>query len=130
MLNEIDIEFMRESQDEIYGMRERPISLIYLDKLYDDFSGQLIGEEEVTLETSAVITEVSIRSKDGSRYVENGVEYEQGDIKVDVKIDAIRGLTDRLIRAEFNDKEYELLGGDAKGIGLRNRVEYIGREIA
>src|SRR5690554_2495875 len=130
MLNEMDIEYIRASQDEIYELRQRPIIVIYLEKVYDDFTGELLEETEVPRTVSAVITEISIRSKDGSRYVENGIEYEQGDIKIDVKLEYINDIIDKLTEAEFDGKKYELLGGDRKGIGSRNRIEYIGRVIA
>lgn len=130
MLNVNDLDFITEAQDEIYELRQRPISVIYLEKVYDDFTGELLEETEVPRTVSAVITEISIRSKDGSRYVENGIEYEQGDIKIDVKLEYIEDIIDKLTQAEFNGKKYELLGGDRKGIGTRNRIEYIGRVIA
>lgn len=130
MLNESDIEYMSESQDEIYTLRQRQINVIYLDKTYDDITGELIDEMEVVLPISAVVTEISIRSKDGSRYVQNGIEYEQGDIKIDIKLEYIDGIEDKIVRAEYGGKKYELLGGDKKGIGRRNRIEYVGRVIA
>lgn len=130
MLNAGDIDFMSESLDEIYTLRQRPINVIYLEKVYDDFTGELIDEMEVVLPISAVVTEISIRSKDGSRYVQDGIEYEQGDIKIDVKLDYIEDISDKLVRAEFDGKKYELLGGDRKGIGRRNRIEFVGRVIA
>src|SRR5690625_2896132 len=107
VLNEGDIEFMKNSQDEIYTLRERPIDVIYVEKTYDEFTGQLIGEEEKAQEVNAVITEITIRSKDGARYIEDGIEYEQGDIKIDVKIDNIADTKDDIIRAEFNGRKYE-----------------------
>ena len=79
-------------------------------------------------DVNAVITEISARSKDGSRRLINGVEVEQGDLKIDIKIELIDDIKDVITRAEFDEKKYELLGGDRKGIGVRNRVEYIGRE--
>ncbi len=130
MLTESDIEFMTEAQDEIYALRKRPISVIYIEKIRDDFTGEIISEKEMPREIHAVITEISIRSKDGSRYVENGIEYKQGDIKIDVKLEYISDISDKLVRAEFGGKKYELLGGDHKGIGKRNRIEYVGRVIA
>lgn len=130
MLSEADIEFMKQTQDEIYALRQRSISVIYLEKIYDDFTGELLEEIETTFGVQAVITEISIRSKDGARHIENGIEIEQGDIKIDVKLDNIEGISDKLVRAEFDGKKYELLGGDRKGIGKRNRIEYVGREIA
>ena len=128
MLNENDIEYMRQSQDEIYVLRQRPISVIYVNKTYDDITGEFIGEAETMRDVNAVITEISTRSKDGSRRLINGVEVEQGDLKIDIKIELIDDIKDVITRAEFDEKKYELLGGDRKGIGVRNRVEYIGRE--
>lgn len=128
MLNENDIEYMRQSQDEIYVLRQRPISVIYVNKTYDDITGEFIGEAETVRDVNAVITEISTRSKDGSRRLINGVEVEQGDLKIDIKIELIDDIKDVITRAEFDEKKYELLGGDRKGIGVRNRVEYIGRE--
>ena len=128
MLNENDIEYMRQSQDEIYVLRQRPISVIYVNKTYDDITGEFIGEAETVRDVNAVITEISTRSKDGRRRLINGVEVEQGDLKIDIKIELIDDIKDAITRAEFDKKKYELLGGDRKGIGVRNRVEYIGRE--
>ena len=128
MLNENDIEYMRQSQDEIYVLRQRPISVIYVNKTYDDITGEFIGEADTVRDVNAVITEISTRSKDGSRRLINGVEVEQGDLKIDIKIELIDDIKDVITRAEFDEKKYELLGGDRKGIGVRNRVEYIGRE--
>lgn len=130
MISDGDIDFMAQAQDEIYTLRQRPIKVIYIDKVYDDFTGQLISEKEVEARAQAVITEVSIRGRDGSRYVENGIEYEQGDVKIDIKVEYVEGIADKLTRAIHDGKTYELLGGDRKGIGKRNRYEFIGREIA
>src|SRR5690606_22563497 len=47
MLNVNDLDFITEAQDEIYELRQRPISVIYLEKVYDDFTGELIEETEV-----------------------------------------------------------------------------------
>ena len=130
MLTENDINFMAESQDEIYTLRQRPISVIYLDKVIDEYTGEVISENEEPREVGAVVTEVSIRGKDGSRYMDGGIEYEQGDVKFDIKYDYISDIADDLIRAEYDGKKYELLGDDKKGIGRRNRYEFIGRVIA
>src|SRR5690625_3645873 len=89
MITENDISFMADSQDEIYTLRQRPISVIYLDKVIDEYTGEVISEKEEPREVSAVVTEVSIRGKDGSRYMDGGIEYEQGDVKFDIKYDYI-----------------------------------------
>lgn len=124
MLTQEDITYMKDAQDEIYELRQRPITFIYLDKQFDPITNLPIGESEQSREVKAVITE--IRS---TRSMEGGIEYEQGDIKIDVKIELIEDIADKITRAEFDGKTYELLGGDRKGIGKRNRYEYLGREI-
>lgn len=124
MINEYDIDFMKDAQDEIYELRQRPITFIFLDKQFDPITNLPIGESEQSLEVQAVITE--IRS---TRSMEGGIEYEQGDIKIDVKIELVEDIADKITRAEFDGKTYELLGGDRKGIGKRNRYEYLGREV-
>ena len=129
MLNRGDIELMHEWQSEAYEMRCRPITLFYVDKEYDPISGIEIGEKEFELPAEAVITEMSIKGE-GSRYYEDGIEYEEGDIKIDVKLEYLTGNERKIIRVSFDGKDYEILGGDLKGIGRRNRIEYLGREIS
>ncbi len=129
MLNESDIEYMKDAQDEIYTLRQRPISLIAVEEVFDDFTGESLGKIEKERAAHAVITEIAIRSKDGARNIIGGIEIEQGDIKIDIKIEQLENAGD-VIRAEFDGKKYELLGGDRKGIGVRNRIEFIGREIS
>lgn len=130
MLNGADIDFMRAAQDEIYAYRERLIDVIYFEKVYDDITGELIDEKEVRREVEAVVTELSIKKANGARYIENGIEYEQGDIKVDIKIELIADIAQKITRLRHDGKEYEILGDDKKGIGKRNRYEIIGRVIA
>lgn len=130
MLNRGDIELMHEWQGEAYEMRCRPITLFYVDKEYDPISGIEIGEKEYDLPAEAVITELSIRTGEGARHMEDGIEYEDGDIKIDVKLEYLTGNERKIIRAKFDGKDYEILGGDLKGIGRRNRIEYLGREIS
>src|SRR5690625_1778966 len=129
MLNEGDIEFMRISQDEIYTLRQRPITVIYVEKEYDDFTGEVISEKDVPRKTSAVITDMSNRSVNGERYVVSGIEYEAGDAKFDVKKDGIDDIIDKVTRVKYDGKTYEILGDDKKGIGVRNRYEIIGRVL-
>lgn len=130
MLNRGDIELMHEWQDEYYTLRCRPITLFYVDKEYDPISGIEIGEKEYELPAEAVVTELSTRTGEGARHMEDGIEYEDGDIKIDVKLEYLTGNDRKIIRANFDDKDYEILGGDLKGIGRRNRIEYLGREIS
>lgn len=129
MLNAGDIEFMKESQDEIYTLRSRPITFIYLEKEYDPITGMLIGESEAERVAEAVITEMSIAKANGSRFYDDGIEYEKGDIKIDVKISLVEDIIVDIKQAQFDDKDYEILGDDKKGIGERNRYELLGRVL-
>lgn len=129
MLNENDIEFMRSSQEEIYVLRERPITLIYTEKVHDEITGEVISEEDRTIPTVAVVTEVSTKATTGGYTVDNGVEYESGDAKFDVKKELVESVITRISRICYNDREYEVLGYDSKGIGERNRYEIVGRVI-
>ena len=128
MLNEGDIEFMRNSLDEIYTHRTRTISVIYLEKEYDPISGLPIGEAEKAREVDAVVTEIS--STVPERTIEGGVKYIEGDVKFDVKIDLIDDVIDVIEEIEYDDEAYEITAVDKKGIGVRNRFEIIGRLIA
>lgn len=131
MLNVSDIEFMHDAQDEIYTLRERPITVIYLDKQRDPVSGIITGEEEVPRETSAVVTEItSVAGANADRQMAGGIVFEQGDVKVDIKIERISDIATKIERIEYDDESYELLSLDKKGIGRRNRYEIIGRVIA
>ena len=130
MLNESDIDFMAEAHDEIYTLRQRPISFIYVEKQYDPITETPIGEQEIAKQVKAVVTEKTLSKGEGGREEVGGIIYEQGDIKIDVKIEYIAGIADKVTRVEFDGKKYELLGVDKKGIGLRNRYELLGREIA
>src|SRR5690625_1422411 len=118
MLTENDINFMAESQDEIYTLRQRSINVIYLDKVIDEYTGAVISEDEEPREVSAVVTELSRRGKD-ARHMEGGIEYAQGGGKFDIQDDYRPEIADVLIRAEYDGEKYELLGADKKRIGRR-----------
>lgn len=127
MLNEMDIELMREWQDEIYTLRERPVSVIYLDKLVDPVTGVTIGEPEQTREVTAVVTEFT---SSNDRSMEGGIIYEEGDIKVDVKIEYVEDIADKITKLSYSGNDYEIVSLPRKGIGQRNRYELHGRVMA
>lgn len=127
MLNESDIDLMSEWQDEIYTLRARPVTFIYRDKQIDPISGIEIGETEHNREANAVVTEVSSNS---DRNIAAGIIYEEGDIKVDVKIEFIEDIADKITQMVYDGKEYEIVAKPKKGIGRRNRYELHGRVIA
>lgn len=127
MLNKGDIDYMNDAQMEIYELRQRPVEVIYLDKQVDPNTGVVIGEEENTFEVQAVVTELS---QGIERTINGGVVFEEGDIKVDVKIEYISDVARKIERMKFDNESYEILSVDKKGISRRNRYEIIGRLIA
>ena len=126
MLSEKDLEFMRDSQSEIYELRERPITVFYTEVERDEITGEPIGEKEFDLKVSAIVTENSgeVRS------VSEGTLFEAGDAKFDIKIEQLKGIAVLVERIEYDGKKYEILGDNKKGIGIRNRIEFIGRVIS
>lgn len=126
MLNAQDIDLMHDWQDEIYTLRERPVTVVFLDKAYDPITGVPIGETEQTREITAVVTEISSSS---DRNMADGIIYEEGDIKVDVKIGLIKDIADKITQLRYSGKDYEIVAKPRKGIGRRNRYELHGRVI-
>lgn len=131
MITNGDIELMHEWRDEIITNRRRPVTLQYFEKVFDDITGELIEEKEVSREVKSVVTELSSATGAGAdRYMENGIKYEKGDIWFSVKIELIDDIADRLERVIHDGKEYEILAIDKKGIGIRNRFELLGRLVS
>ena len=130
MINEGDIEFMRDSLDDIYTHRERPVTVKYFEIEYDPLTGVEIGKTESTREVSAVVTELSKGERANMREYENGVYIEQGDIKADIKIEQIEDIASKITQMSHNGREFEILSYVRKGIGERNRYELTGRELA
>lgn len=131
MLTDTDLEFIKETRDEITAKRKRPIELIYVDVLRDDITGEIIGETEHVREVLSVVTEVSSKTGTGTeRWMEGGIVYEQGDIWCSVDIELIDDIADKVEKIRYDGKIYEILAMDKKGIGIRNRYEILGRMIS
>lgn len=130
MINETDFDLMDEWRDEIVAHRERPITLTYVDKAYDPITGVPLGETEQPREVQAVVTEISSNVGRDERSMSNGILYEEGDIKVDVKIGLVGDIANKITQMEYNEKDYEIVAKPRKGIGRRNRYELHGRVIA
>lgn len=126
MITKADIDLMHEWHDEIYVNRERPVSVIYIGEEYDDITGAPISRGEVDREVSAVVTELSGASIE----MAGGIIYENIDIKFDIDLEHIGDISDELVRIEHGGKEYKVIAFPRKGIGRRNRVEYLGRSIS
>ena len=127
MLTESDIEFMHASRDEMLTHRERFIDVIYFEETRDPITGEIVGKQEQIREVNAVVTEISSGDE---RTMVGGVIVEQGDIKVDIKIELIEDIAKKLTRIKYDGEDYEILASDKKGIGRRNRYEIVGRLIA
>lgn len=127
MITNGDIDFMADSLDDIYINRTHPIILTYESVQFDDLTGLVIGKQDVPINTRAVVTELS---SGDDRYMAGGIEYERGDVKIDVKLEGLNGAELLIDRATFDDVDYRIISDDKKGIGRRNRIEYIGRVIS
>lgn len=131
MLTDADIEFMKESRNEIVAKRRRNIDVIYINTQTDPITGEPIGTEEVSREVLSVVTELSSATGAGAdRYMAGGIKYEKGDIWFSVMIDDIEDIADKITQARHDGQYYEILAKDKKGIGIRNRYELLGRVIS
>lgn len=129
MLTPEDIEFMKEARAEIIANRTSNITLIYEDGgTSDPITGEPTGTTEVTIAAQAVVTELSSQVK-YDKSVINGIEVQAGDLWFSVDIVVVEAVLARLERVIYDAKTYELLSRDKKGIGARNRVEFVGRLI-
>src|SRR5690625_1654333 len=130
MLDEADIEFMKQSRNEILTHRTRPVSFIYEQTVYDSL-GTPIGKSTTTETYEAIVTEISSASgANPERRSEGGVICDEGDSRVDINIELIEHIADDSKRMEDDGKAYMITAIGKKGIGERNRYEIIGREIA
>lgn len=127
MITNVDIDLMADWQDEIYSHRTHPINLTYETIVYDEILGTEDGVESVDVTVDAVVTEISSGEDE---YMVGGIRYEKGDVKIDVKLVDVLNFAESIKTALYDGKEYRLLSSDKKGIGKRNRVEFLGRVIS
>jgi hypothetical protein len=128
LLTQEDIEFMRQTRSEVVANRQSPITLIYEDGgEADQITGE-VSEVTQTKPTFGVVTEISSQVKI-DRYFENGVEVEKGDIWFSVAIEELTDIYEKITCVTYNGKSYEVVSKDKKGIGERNRAEFVGRLI-
>jgi hypothetical protein len=126
MLTPEDIEFMRQTRVEIVSNRQSNINIVYEDgAVIDPITGEPLGGGITRRPALAVVTEVSSQAAD--RYLVNGIEVEKGDIRFSVAIEDVADIYDKLTTVEYDGKTYEIIAKDKKGIGVRNRVEVVGR---
>ena len=130
MLTDFDIEWIKANRVELVANRTSTIIVKYKDvNERDPFTGEPIGETEVSRTVQSVVTEIS-SSSGGDRRLENGIEVENGDIWLSIAIDDVADILDKIERIEYDGKQYEILAKDKKGIGVANRVEIVARLIS
>lgn len=132
MLTLSDIEFMRNTRKEVVALRQHPIILYYeIEGELDPITNEPIGDEIVEIHTDAVVTEISSTAQSAfERLLNDGVLVEKGDIWFSVDIDVVNDLIEQITSVKYNGRDYEIMAADKKGIGERNRVEFVGRLIS
>lgn len=129
MLTPEDIEYMRQARAEIVANRQSSIILKYADGgEIDPITGEVIGGGTNDRPAAGVVTEISSQVKI-DRYLENGIEIEKGDIWFSVAIDEVADIYENIAKVIYDGNSYEVLSKDKKGIGQRNRAEFVGRLI-
>jgi hypothetical protein len=127
LLTPEDIEFMKETRKEIVSNRQSPITLIYADGgVEDPITNELTESTDVPFDTLGVVTEIASQVK-YDRYLENGIEVQKGDIWFSVSIENLADIYEKVTEVIYDSKHYVLLSKDKKGIGERNRAEFVGR---
>src|SRR5690625_1777896 len=125
MLDEADIEFMKQSRNEILTHRTRPVSFIYEQTVYDSL-GTPIGKSTTTETYEASVTEISSASgANPERTSKGGSIFDEGDIKVDINIELIDHIADDIKRMEHDGTAYRSTARDTKDKGARKRYESI-----
>ncbi|MEH7246465.1 hypothetical protein V7114_06655 [Neobacillus niacini] len=120
---------MRQTRSEVVANRQSTITLIYADGgEIDPITDEVIGSGTKSKPTDGVVTEISSQVKI-DRYLENGVEIEKGDIWFSVAIVELADIYEAISAVEYAGKNYEVISKDKKGIGERNRAEFVGRLI-
>lgn len=127
MLTDADIEWIYGNRDEITAKRKRPVILHYeVDGVKDPWSGEIIGGGSDTRSVDAVVTELSSQAV-ADRILIGSAEANIGDIWFSVNIDLVADIFDKITDVTHDGRDYTVIAQDKKGIGIRNRVEFLGR---
>lgn len=131
MLTEQDALWIKNNRKEITAKREWPITIAYTGAgVEDDITGEIIGGGEERREVMAPVTEMSSSANTGiERLLINGVAVESGDVWLSIDFDLVADIADKIERVRYDGRWYSVMASDKKGIGLRNRVEVLGRVI-
>lgn len=127
MLNANDIAWIKANRREIVEGRQRPITIAYEGAgTPDPITGEVVGGEWVERDTQSVVTEISGGEE---RVMVGGIRSERGDIWLSLDFDAVADIADKIDRVRYDGVWHTVVASDKKGIGLRNRVEILGRVI-
>lgn len=130
LLTQADIDFMKQTRKEIVAHREIPIILLYeVDGAKDPITDEVIGGGEEEKLTSGVVTEISSQGTI-DHFLTNGILVEKGDIWFSVNIEELTGIYEKITDVIYDKKKYAVQSKDQKGIGERNRGEFVGRLIS
>mgnify|MGYP003482877877 FL=1 len=129
MLNDADIAWMKGNSKEIVINRQTLITIAYTGAgTVDEFTGEVIGGEEVSRDVMSVVTEISSTAGTGSEHVLiSGIAFEKGDVWLSIDFDLIADIHTFITRLLYDGQWYTVLASDKKGIGAINRVEILGR---
>lgn len=130
MITPEDIEFMKAAQREMMAGRERKVTLTSRTQTGVDPYTKQPKYENIRHEVMAVVTEISGTSGVAiERKLENGMTVIDGDIQFSVTLEQLSLDADGYKTVIYGGDEYIVLASDYKGIGERNRVEFLGRVI-
>lgn len=129
MINEADIEFMRNTRKEVVAGRQTLITIAYTGAgTVDDITGEVIGGQSVKRDVMSVVTEISSSVGTGfERLIVNGVAVEKGDVWLSIDFALVADIAEIIESIRYDGRWYSVMASDKKGIGAINRIEVLGR---
>lgn len=143
MLTDEDIEFIKNTRKEVVNNRQHDITIYWeVDGDTDPWTGEPLDPSTDDKVVKSVVTEITAINKGANRLIIGGIEVEEGDIQFSISIEDIISipyflradstgdeydLFDDVKNITYDDREYTVLAQSKKGIGERNRVEFLGR---
>lgn len=127
MITPEDVNFMKIARDDMYAGRTRRVTMTSRTETgKDPYSNQPVFRE-VNHVIMAVVTE--IKGEVQERRMVEGVVLKDGDITVDVQMEQLSEHKSDYIYVYYESEKYLITAADTKGIGERNRVEFVGRVV-